>query len=87
MTNVIPTATRLAAKRGFIRTSAQTLSSAIPTSAIAISLSGDIWLGLGLGVAGAVASSILAGTASALAIISSGIPDEYIEAAEGSGLP
>jgi len=80
--SVIPTATKLAAKRGFVRTATQTLSSVIPIAAIAIPTTGDGLLGVGLAVAGALASSALAGTASALMIISSGIPDEYVAAAE-----
>lgn len=79
--SVIPAKTKLAAKRGFVRTATQTLSSVIPITAIAIPTTGDGLLGVGLGVAGAAASSLLAGTASALMIISSGIPDEYVEAA------
>lgn len=78
---VIPARTRLAAKRGFVRTATQTLSSVIPITAIAIPTTGDGLLGVGLGVAGAIASSLLAGSAAALMIISSGIPDEYIDAA------
>lgn len=80
--SVIPTKTKLAAKRGFVRTATQTLSSVIPITAIAIPTTGDGLLGVGLGVAGAIASSLLAGSAAALMIISSGIPDEYVDAAE-----
>lgn len=81
-TSVIPTTTKLAAKRGFVRTATQTLSSVIPITAIAIPTTGDGALGVGLGVVGAVVSSLLAGTASALMIISKGIPEEYVAAAE-----
>lgn len=79
--SVIPRATVLAAKRGFVRTATQALSSVIPITAIAIPTTGSGALGLGLGVAGAVASSLLAGGASALMIVSKGIPDEYVNAA------
>ena len=80
MTTVIPASVKLAAKRGFVRTFTQSLASVIPTSAIAITLSGDWLLGVGLGAAGAVATAILSGAASALMIVSRGIPDEYTDA-------
>ena len=80
---VIPANTRLAAKRGFIRTATQSLASVIPTTAIAIPTTGDVLLGVGLGVAGAVVTAVLAGTASALSIISKGVPEDY-QAAEPS---
>lgn len=79
-TEIVPAATKLAAKRGFIRTATQSLSAAIPTSAIAIVLSGDWWLGVGLGVASAIATALMAGAASYLSIISKGVPEEYIAA-------
>lgn len=79
-TEIVPTATRLAAKRGFIRTATQSLASAIPTSAIAIVLSGDWLLGVGLGAGSAVVTAALAGLASYLSIISKGVPDEYVAA-------
>lgn len=79
---IIPTATRVAAKRGFVRTAAQSLSAAIPTSAIAVTLSGDWALGLGLGLAGGIVTALLAGAASYLSIISKGVPEEYIAAGE-----
>ncbi|WP_449281264.1 hypothetical protein [Leucobacter sp.] len=77
MTNIIPADTQRAAKRGFIRTGAQSLASAIPTTAVAVTLSGDWALGVALGVISATATAVLAGTASYLSIISKGIPDDY----------
>jgi len=77
---VIPAATKLAAKRGFIRTFTQTLSSVIPITAIAIPTTGDALLGVALGVGGALVSSVLSGVASYLSITSSGIPDDYTNA-------
>ncbi|WP_345751371.1 hypothetical protein [Microbacterium rhizophilus] len=74
---IIPANTKRAAARGFIRTAAQSLASAIPTSAIAISTTGDFWLGVALGAAGAVVTAALAGTASALDITARGIPEDY----------
>lgn len=82
--NIIPASTKLAAKRGFIRTFTQTLSSVIPIAAIAIPTTGDALLGVGLGVAGAVVSALFAGTASALSITSKGIPGDYLPAPAAS---
>lgn len=74
---IVPAAVKLAAKRGFIRTATQSLSSVIPITAIAIPTTGDALLGLGLGVGGAIVTALLAGTASALSIVSNGIPKDY----------
>ena len=79
---VIPANTKLAAKRGFIRTATQSLASVIPITAIAIPTTGDALVGIGLGVAGAVATALLAGAASALSIVSKGIPEDYQAAPE-----
>lgn len=79
--NVIPASTKLAAKRGFIRTFTQTLSSVIPITAIAIPTTGDALLGLGLGAGGAIVSALLSGVASYLSILSNGIPEDYEAAA------
>lgn len=79
--NIIPPSVKLAAKRGFIRTATQSLSSVIPIVAIAIPTTGDALLGIGLGVAGAITTAVLAGTASALSIVSNGIPSDYVDAA------
>jgi mevalonate kinase len=74
---LIPADTHLAARRAFVRTAAQSLASVIPTSVIAISLTSEFWVGVGLGAAGAVMTSLLAGAASYLSIVSNGIPDAY----------
>lgn len=75
--SLIPADTQKAAARGFIRTACQSLSSAIPTSAIAITLSGDWALGVALGAGGAVVTALLAGAASYLSITAKGIPEDY----------
>lgn len=80
--NIIPENVSLAAKRGFVRTATQSLASVIPITAIAIPTTGDALLGIGLGVAGAVATAVLAGAASALSIVSKGIPEDYQAAPE-----
>lgn len=76
---IVPAAVQLAAKRGFIRTATQSLAAVIPITAIAIPTTGDALLGLGLGVAGGIVTALLAGSASALSIISSGIPKDYAD--------
>lgn len=75
--NIVPAHVSLAAKRGFVRTATQSLASVIPITAIAIPTTGDALVGVGLGVAGAVVTALLAGAASALSIISNGIPEDY----------
>lgn len=75
--NLIPANTRRAAARGFIRTACQSLAAVIPTTAVTVTLTGDWALGVGLGVAGAVVTALLAGTASALTITAKGIPEDY----------
>jgi hypothetical protein len=77
---IIPSAVKLAAKRGFIRTATQSLASVIPIAAIAIPTTGDALLGVGLAAGGAVVTAVLAGAASALSIISNGIPVDYVNA-------
>lgn len=77
---IVPAAVQLAAKRGFIRTFTQSLSSVIPITAIAIPTTGDALVGIGLGVAGAIVSAGLAGAASYLSITSKGIPGDYADA-------
>lgn len=73
----VSTKTRLAAKRGFIRTSCQSLSAAIPTAGIALAFDLPALQAVGLGAASAIATATLAGAASYLSIIASGIPQDY----------
>lgn len=82
MTPVIPATTKHAAKVGFVRTAAQSLSSAIPITVIAIGTTSDWLVGVSLGLGGAVATSVLAGSASYLSIIAKGIPDAYTSEGE-----
>lgn len=80
----IPAATKLAAKRGFIRTTAQayaaTLTTGIPSATAIVALVQDPtgWLLAGITVALALASPPLAGVASYLSITAKGIPDDYV---------
>lgn len=77
---IIPAGVKLAAKRGFVRTATQSLASVIPITAIAIPTTGDALLGVALGAGGAIITAVLAGAASALSIVSKGIPEEYVNA-------
>lgn len=74
---LVPSATKIAAKRGFIRTAAQSLASAIPTTGVVIGLTGNFLLAAGLGSLSAVVTAGLAGAASYFSIISKGIPEDY----------
>lgn len=75
---LVPTQTIRAAKRGFIRTTSQALKATIPTGGITgAALSGGDLITIAWSVGAAVLSSLLAGTASYLDIISKGIPEDY----------
>lgn len=76
-TELIPNSTRFAAKRGFIRTAAQSLASVIPTTGVVVAVTGDWLVAAGLGTASAVVTAGLAGAASYFSILSQGIPDAY----------
>lgn len=82
MPNIIPLNTKKAAKRGFVRTTAQgyaaTLSGGVTVTAILAIATGEVDLltaGVTLGVA--LVSPLLAGVASYLSITSKGIPEDY----------
>ena len=84
MSKIVPEHVRLAAKRGFVRTTAQgyaaTLSGGIAASTIISVVTGEVDLltvGVTFGVA--LVAPFVAGLASYLSITSSGIPDEYQE--------
>lgn len=79
---LIPANTKLAAKRGFIRTTAQgyaaTLSGGVTVTAILAITTGEVDLltaGVTLGVA--LVSPLIAGAASYFNITSKGIPEDY----------
>lgn len=74
---LVPATVRFAAKRGFIRTAAQSLASVIPTTGVVVALTGDWLVAAGLGTASAVVTAGLAGAASYFSILSQGIPDAY----------
>lgn len=91
---LIPNAVRTAAKRGFIRTTAQayagTLTTGISASVVLGMVTGQVEvapIAVTMGVA--VVSPLLAGAASYLSILSAGVPGDYLAAAgadEGDAL-
>lgn len=87
----VPASVVKAAKRGFIRTTAQayaaTLSGGITVTAVLAIVTGEIDL-LTAGVTGAVAlvSPLIAGAASYLSIIGQGVPADYTAAAADQGI-
>lgn len=83
---VIPPAVKLAAKRGFIRTTAQAYAATLTTGVTATTAiglyTGQIELVPSLITAGvALLSPFLAGAASYLSITAKGLPDDYVPAA------
>lgn len=81
---VIPANISLAAKRAFIRTSAQgyatSLSTGISASAVITYLEGGInWTAIAIMAGVAIATPFLGGLAAYLSVVSRGIPAEYQE--------
>lgn len=80
---LIPADVMLAAKRAFVRTTAQayaaTLATGIPSAAAIVQLVQDPtgWLLAGVTLGLAVVTPPLAGLASYLTMLSKGIPDDY----------
>lgn len=87
MSQIIPPAVKLAAKRGFVRTTSQayaaTLGTAVPSATAIVALIQDPtgWLLAGVTVGLALVSPPLAGLASYLSITARGLPDDYLPAA------
>lgn len=85
-TTIVPDTTKVAAKRGFLRTSTQSLSTSVPTFAITgLALSSADPVAVAWSVGAAVLSSFLAGAASYLSILSAGIPEDYQPGANTEG--
>lgn len=81
----IPPGVLQAAKRGFIRTTAQAYSTSllggISASVIINTIEGEPnWVALGITAGVAVVSPLLAGAASFLSIIAKGVPADYLDA-------
>lgn len=82
MTKIVPDSVRLAAKRGFVRTTSQAYATAlaggISATAVLAVVTGEVPLLATVITWGvAVVSPLAAGAASYLSIVSKGIPDEY----------
>lgn len=85
---IIPAAVKLAARRGFVRTTAQAYAATLTTG-----ISASVVLGIATGTVELVptivtlgislVSPLIAGAASYLTITGKGIPDEYSNAATG----
>ena len=79
----MPEATRLAARRGFIRTATQALEVGIPTAAVTGgALSGADPATIAWAVLAAVLSAFGAGARSYFSILSKGIPEDYLPEAQ-----
>lgn len=83
MTETVPAETRLAARRAFIRTTAQayaaTLSGGLPSAAVIVAVLQDQtgWLLAAITVGLALITPFLAGGAAYLNWLAKGIPDAY----------
>lgn len=76
--DLIPEATKTAAKRGFIRTAAQSLSgSAVLGGGLTLVFTGDALLTVAVALGSAVANAVVTGGQSYFSIISKGIPEDY----------
>jgi hypothetical protein len=87
----IPPATILAARRAFIRTTAQAYAATIPagglsTAAILATIHNPDPVAIGVTIAAAILSPPLAGLAAALQWVAKGIPDNYLPAARSATL-
>lgn len=78
MTKLIPEQTHLAAKRGFIRTAAQSLATSFVLPAgVTIAFTGDALLAAAVGLGGLLVGAAVNGLQSYFSILGSGIPDDY----------
>ena len=77
-TELIPADTRVAAKRGFIRTATQSLATSLVLPAGAtFAFTQDALLAAAVGVGGMLVGAVINGLQSYFSIISNGIPDDY----------
>ena len=74
---LIPDKTQIAARRALIRTSAQSLSSALAIGTVTVFLDTDWWLKALIFVAGVVVTAALAGLSAYFNVLSNGIPEDY----------
>lgn len=79
----VPVAVQAAARRAFLRTAADAMStSALLTGGIAIAFTGDALTALGVAAGSAVAGALFAGAQAWFRMIAKGIPDEYAAAGD-----
>ena len=75
---LIPEETRIAAKRGFIRTASQSLATSFVLPAgVTIAFTQDALLAAAIGVGGLVVGAVVNGLQSYFSILGQGIPDDY----------
>jgi hypothetical protein len=82
MTSIVPAKTKIAAKRGFIRTTAQsygaTLTTGISASVITGIATGEVQVvPTAITLAVALVAPVIAGAASYFSILGDGIPEDY----------
>lgn len=78
---LIPEATQVAAKRGFIRTGAQSLAtSAGLGGGLTLVFTGDALLALAVAVGSMLFAAVTNGLQSYFSIIGKGVPEEYVAA-------
>ena len=82
---LVPAPVVIAAKRGFLRTTAQAYAASIPTGGVAVGtlvalIQDPDPVVIIATAAAAIFSPLLAGAASALSILSRGIPQDYADA-------
>lgn len=76
--SLIPDATKVAAKRGFIRTAAQSLSgAAVLGGGLTLAFTSNALLAIAVAIASAVVDAVVTGAQSYFSIISKGIPVDY----------
>lgn len=75
---MIPENTKVAAKRGFIRTFSQSFAGALTSGVIVLSvLTGSALVGLASALGLALVSAAISGAASYFSIIGKGVPEDY----------
>ena len=89
--SIVPAATKVAAKRGFVRTTAQAYAATIPAGGVSAAVLASVAtnpdpVAIVTTVVAALVSPPLAGLASYLSILSAGIPEDYAAAVpDGTG--
>lgn len=75
---LIPADTKLAAKRGFIRTAAQSLATSLVLPAgVTFAFTQDALISAAVGVGGMIVGAVVNGAQSYFSILSAGIPEDY----------